>query len=249
MIVYVSWYTTSQNVQQKDCVKQILITRRVEITFLITFIKLTLIKNLIATILSLKNITEILVNNLYFVETKLFFLLILSYYHVTQNSRKIIIYKKILLYKICNFFISFALIFYFIWQKVFSIFPKFPDRANDKKNERFAGIPSIREKKERDRTLLYYSMPTTFTAGSFLLHFPIFFLHPLPPVFLRRSLERRKTGAELTKTIKSDFFRADEPLRFPALFFARSDFFHILVLLVIYSRGKNSQAYLKKFQN
>lgn len=105
------------------------------------------------------------------------------------------------------------------------------------------------EKEERDRTLLYYSTPATFTAGSFLLHFPIFFLHPLPPVLprIRWSLERRRTGAELTKTIKSDFFpsRRANPRDRPAavsaflvLFPARTDFFHILVLLVLCSQGK-----------
>lgn len=120
-------------------------------------------------------------------------------------------------------------------------------RAIDKRNERFAGIPSIRGRKERDRTVFYYSTPATFTAGSFLLRFPIFFLHPLPPVFpqrisrKRRSLERRRTGTGLTKTIKSDFFpsrRANPRGRpaaasaLPTLFPARSDptFFHILVL-------------------
>jgi len=128
------------------------------------------------------------------------------------------------------------------------------------KNEHFARIPSIREKKERDRTLLYYSMPATSTAGSFLLHFPIFFLYPLPPVFprIRRSFERRRTGVELTKTIKSDFFQADEPtpaiilLRFPLFqhcFLYNSTFSHSHTTCALHA-GKNPQViYLKELHN
>lgn len=112
--------------------------------------------------------------------------------------------------------------------------------------------------------VFYYSTPATFTAGSFLLHFPIFFLHPLPPVFpqrisrKRRSLERRRTGAGLTKTIKSDFFpsRRANPLGRPAaasalptLFPARSDPTFFTSSFYALPGGTNPQAYLKKLDN
>lgn len=98
---------------------------------------------------------------------------------------------------------------------------KFSDYMHD--NEKRAFYWNLEHpKEERDRTFLYYSTPVTFTVDYFLLHFPIFFLRALPPVLPKiRSLERR-TDAELTKTIKSDFFpsrRANPPvvvpLRFP----------------------------------
>lgn len=110
--------------------------------------------------------------------------------------------------------------------KIF-IFPKFPYHA---RAIRKTSISLESRAYIRHRAVFYYSKPATFTAGSFLLHFPIFFRHPHPPVFPRRisrkrqNLERRRTGARLTKTIKSDFFfRVDEPspviipLRFPLL--------------------------------
>jgi len=42
-----------------------------------------------------------------------------------------------------------------------------------RKNEHFAGIPSIQEKKEHDRTLLYYSTPATPPVLSYYT-FPYF---------------------------------------------------------------------------
>lgn len=68
----------------------------------------------------LKNF-EVLANNLYFIKIRLFFLLIVSDYHVTKNSRKIIVYKKISLYK--NFSISFALEIYSTKSFYFSEIP------------------------------------------------------------------------------------------------------------------------------
>lgn len=120
-------------------------------------------------------------------------LVLLIDYHIMRKSSKKLFITKSCLMRIFFYFIGIQNLF----DKRYLFFRNALIAQTIRKTSVFAGIPSIREEKERDRTLFYYSTPATFTAGSFLLHFPIFFLHPFPPVFprIRRSLERRRTGA------------------------------------------------------